>query len=152
MALPKRWINVTDPGWMLARAKPRATVLFTPRLQDVGHVDVLIPAVELRFPGRVLAVAQHQQDAPGGPAGSAELTSQPLEDARPDHLDIRRASVSPLPQLHAGLPVRRHRLGHVLPGGLIGRHVLARQRAGSVLTKRRAWRKIPGAVTSGTCM
>jgi hypothetical protein len=29
MALPKRWINVTDPGWMLARAQPRATVLFT---------------------------------------------------------------------------------------------------------------------------
>src|SRR5207245_8443385 len=64
----------------------------------------------------------------GGPAGSATLTPQPLENARPDHLDIRRTPVAPLPQLHAGLPVRRHRLGHVLPGGLIGRHVLARLR------------------------
>src|SRR2546427_11558580 len=45
-----------------------------PRLQDVGHMDVLIPAVELRFPVRVLAVAQHQQDAPDGPAGRDELT------------------------------------------------------------------------------
>ena len=29
MALPKRWINVTDPDWMLARAQPRVTALFT---------------------------------------------------------------------------------------------------------------------------
>jgi hypothetical protein len=29
MALPKRWIKVTDPGWILARAQPRATALCT---------------------------------------------------------------------------------------------------------------------------
>lgn len=28
MALPKRWIKVTDPGWMSARAQPRVTALF----------------------------------------------------------------------------------------------------------------------------
>src|SRR6266849_2578919 len=50
-----------------------------PRLQDVGHMDGLVPAVELRFPGRVRAVAQHPQDAPGGPAGSVELTPSCLK-------------------------------------------------------------------------
>jgi hypothetical protein len=29
MALPKRWINVTDPGWTLARGTPRATAWCT---------------------------------------------------------------------------------------------------------------------------
>ena len=29
MALPKRWIKVTDPGWTLARGTPRVTAWFT---------------------------------------------------------------------------------------------------------------------------
>ena len=29
MALPKRWIKVTDPGWTLARSIPRLTAWLT---------------------------------------------------------------------------------------------------------------------------
>jgi hypothetical protein len=29
MALPKRWIKVTDPGWMLAHSIPRLTAWLT---------------------------------------------------------------------------------------------------------------------------
>jgi len=41
MALPKRWINVTDPGWILSRGTPRVTAWFSEKGFQMVCDDVI---------------------------------------------------------------------------------------------------------------
>lgn len=72
MALPKRWRKVTDPGWMSARAQPRATALCTsycpirvgPHARHVVHTR---PPVRGTLGGAALAPYQHPSGRCQGP-------------------------------------------------------------------------------------